>query len=103
MAQLRQDAEKLSAKNVEVLVIGPEKREAFRKYWDKEAMPFNGLPDPELSVPKRYGQEVKLFKLGRMPAQVLVDTTGIIRAVHYASSMADIPDTEEFIKALDEK
>ncbi len=97
---MRDEANKLAEKNIEVLVIGPEKQAAFRKYWEKESIPFIGLPDPENTVSKSYGQEVKLLKFGRMPAQMLIDTKGIIRAVHYASSMADIPDTMEFIKAL---
>lgn len=102
MAQLRQEADILEKKNIEVLIIGPETREAFRKYWEKESIPFIGLPDPKHTVPQLYGQEVKLLKLGRMPAQMIIDTSGTIRAVHYANSMADIPDTTAFIKALGE-
>ncbi len=103
MAQLRQEVSKLEENDIEVLIIGPEKREKFREYWEKESMPFIGLPDPEHRVPQRYGQEIKFLKLGRMPAQMIIDTSGIIRAVHYANSMADIPDTTEFIKALEGK
>ncbi len=97
---MRQEADTLARQNIEVLVIGPEKKETFRKYWEKEALPFVGLPDPEHSVMKLYGQEVKLLKLGRMPAQMLIDTKGVIRYVHYGSSMADIPDIREVIDAL---
>ena len=43
----------------------------------------DGLPDPKHSVLKRYGQEIKLFKLGRMPAQVIVDKQGQARYAHY--------------------
>jgi len=103
MAQLRQEVDKLEEKNIEVLIVGPEKRQNFKKYWKKEALPFIGLPDPKHTVPQRYGQEVKFLKLGRMPAQMIIDTSGIIRAVHYANSMADIPDTTEFIKVLEGK
>jgi peroxiredoxin Q/BCP len=49
---------------------------------------------------KLYGQEVKLFKLGRMPAQMLIDKSGILRFVYYGHSMADIPGISDLKKAL---
>ena len=65
-------------------------------------VPFVGLPDPTASVLKLYGQEVNLFKLGRMPAQVLIDKAGVARYVHYGHSMSDIPKNEELLTLADE-
>jgi peroxiredoxin Q/BCP len=48
-----------------------------------------------------YGQEVNLFKLGRMPAQVIVDKAGRARYVHYGHSMSDIPPNAELLGLLD--
>ena len=90
--------------NTEIMVIGPEKAASFQKYWNKQELPFIGLPDPEHRVLKLYGQKASLFKLGRMPAQMLIDTSGMLRYVHYGHSMADIPSNEEImdlIKAID--
>jgi peroxiredoxin len=101
MAQLRQDYDRFVERHAEVIVVGPEGHEAFADYWRKEALPFVGLPDPTHSVLKLYGQEVKLFKLGRMPAQVVVDKTGQARYVHYGHSMSDIPSNEEILGLLD--
>jgi peroxiredoxin Q/BCP len=70
----------------------------------KEELPFIGLPDPEHKILKLYGQEASLFKLGRLPAQMLVDKSGMLRYVHYGHSMADIPSNKEIInivKAID--
>ncbi len=92
MAQLRQDSDKFEKLDIEVLVIGPEKSDSFRKYWKKESLPFIGLPDPDHSVMKLFGQEVKILKLGRMPAQMLIDKSGILKFVYYGNSMADIPE-----------
>lgn len=61
-----------------------------------------GLPDPRHSVLKLYGQEVKLFKFGRMPAQVLIDKAGIARFVHNGHSMSDIPPSAEILALSDE-
>jgi peroxiredoxin len=97
MAQLRQGYPQFVARDIEVVVIGPEDARAFAEYWQKESLPFIGLPDPTHSVLKLYGQEVNLFKLGRMPAQVLIDKAGVARFVHYGHSMSDIPKNEEVL------
>jgi peroxiredoxin Q/BCP len=102
MAQLRQDYDEFLKRNVEIIVIGPEKPEAFKKYWQSNQLPFVGLPDPRGSVLKLYGQEVNLFKLGRMPAQLIVDIQGVVRFVHYGHAMYDIPSTDEILVLLDE-
>jgi peroxiredoxin Q/BCP len=100
MAQLRQDYENFRALDTEVIAVGPEDAESFKMYWKSHKIPFIGLPDPTHSVLKRYGQEVNLFKLGRMPAQVIIDKQGIARYVHYGHSMNDIPENEEILKIL---
>ncbi len=100
MAQLRQDSDRLAKLDIEILVVGPENSDSFRKYWKKESLPFKGLPDPDHSIMKLYGQEVKIFKLGRMPAQMLIDKSGILKFVYYGNSMSDIPDLSEIEKAL---
>ncbi len=101
MAQLRQDYEEFVRRGAEILVVGPEGPEAFARYWEEEQLPFVGLPDPEHEVLKRYGQEVNLFKLGRMPAQAIVDREGVVRWIHYGHSMSDIPSNEELLALLE--
>ena len=100
MAQLRRDYSKFQAQETEVVVVGPEDADNFRMYWKSHKLPFIGLPDPTHSVLKRYGQEVNLFKLGRMPAQVIIDKQGIARFVHYGHSMSDVPTNDEILQAL---
>jgi peroxiredoxin len=101
MAQLRQDYQQFVKLDTEIIVVGPEKAEAFRDYWAKEDLLFIGLPDPEHRVLKLYGQEVKLYKLGRMPAQMLINKSGNLRFVHYGHSMSDIPSNEEIISLIE--
>ena len=101
MAQLRRDHDLFAVRDAEILVVGPEDAEAFADYWQKEDLPFTGLPDPTHHVLKLYGQQVKLFKMGRMPAQMIVDKTGMLRYVHYGHSMSDIPENEELLELLD--
>jgi peroxiredoxin len=100
MAQLRQDHSKFEESGTTVVVVGPEDADAFASYWEQNDLPFLGLPDPKHSVLKLYGQEIKLFKMGRMPAQVLVDKEGIARFVHYGHSMSDIPPNDEILEFI---
>jgi len=100
MAQLRQDYQRFVEHEAEVVVVGPENAREFKRYWEKESLPFIGLPDPKHEVLKLYGQEVKLLKLGRMPAQVLIDTHGMVRFAHYGNSMQDIPGNQELLEHL---
>jgi peroxiredoxin Q/BCP len=102
MAQLRQDYAQFVARDIEIIVVGPENAKAFADTFATEALPFIGLPDPTASVLKLYGQEVNLFKLGRMPAQVLIDKAGVARYVHYGHSMSDIPANAELLALGDE-
>lgn len=101
MAQLRQDYSKFQAQEAEIVVVGPEGHDEFLLYWKSNKLPFLGLPDPTHSVLKRYGQEVNIFKLGRMPAQILIDKQGVARYVHYGHSMSDIPANKEILELLE--
>jgi peroxiredoxin Q/BCP len=101
MAQLRQDYQKFVARDSEVVVVGPEDQEAFARYWQQEQLPFVGLPDPSHQVADLYGQQVKLLKLGRLPALVVVDKNGQICYRHYGDSMHDIPANDDILAVLD--
>lgn len=90
------------SRGAEILAVGPDGAEAFKKYWAKENIPFIGLPDPTHMVARLYRQEVNLFKLGRMPLNCIVDKSGRIRFVHYGASMSDIPDNETFLSVIGE-
>jgi len=89
-------------RGAEIIAVGPDSMSAFQQYWEKENLPFIGLPDPDKSVSKLYRQEINLFKLGRMPLNSVVDVNGRIRYIHYGSSMSDIPDNETFLSVIDE-
>jgi peroxiredoxin len=102
MAQLRRDYQKFIDQNTLIVVVGPEGEEAFRTYFEGHDLPFIGLPDPSFKVLKLFGQEVNLFKLGRMPAQIIIDQSGIARFAHYGKSMSDIPENKELLALLKE-
>lgn len=101
MAQLRRDHEKFLEQDTEIIVIGPENSTAFSEYWKQHDLSFIGLPNPQHTVLKLYGQEVNLFKLGRVPAQIIIDKQGIVRFAHYGHSMSDIASNAEILALLE--
>ena len=71
------------------------------RYWEVEHLPFIGLPDPKHVVANLYGQEVNLFKLGRVPALMVIDKKGQVRFQQYSNSMSDIPENDLILGLLD--
>ncbi len=99
---MRQDYGEFVKRDTEVLVIGTDDRKSFEYHWVNQKYPFPGLPDPDVRVPDLYEQQVKLLKLGRMPALMVIDKSGIIRYAHYGDSMSDIPSNQLVLGLLDE-
>jgi len=102
MAQLRQDYFEFVRRRAEVVVIGPEDADSFAHHWKQNQYLFVGLPDPEHRVADLYGQQVNLFKLGRMPALMIIDIQGRVRHQHYGNSMGDIPPNKGILIILDQ-
>ena len=103
MTQLRRHADQFSELNVEVVIVGPEGVESFGSYWrkaelDAAELPFVGIPDPEEQILKLYAQPKRLLRLGRMPMQVLIDNTGLVRWKYTGTSMRDIPAVDEVLE-----
>ena len=99
--QLHQDYDKFAEKDTVIVAIGPEKANNFKAYWEENSLKFYGIPDEKQSVLKLYDQKVNIFKLGRMPAQMLVDKVGMLRYTHYGNSMKDIPENSEILELID--
>jgi len=102
MVQLRQGYAEFERRRAVIFVIGPDEARSFARFWQEHRLPFYGLPDPTHRVLRLYGQEMNWLKLGRMPAQVIVDRAGMVRFAHYGSAMSDIPSVEELIQIIDE-
>jgi peroxiredoxin len=84
-----------------IVPVGPENAKSFSTYWKENGLKFYGLPNEKHSVLKLYGQKVSLIKLGRMPAQMLVDKEGVLKYVHYGHSIKDIPENRGIFELID--
>lgn len=101
MTQLRQDYEQFLARETEILVVNPESTAEVKAFAKSLDLKFPMLVDPGHEVANRYGQEVNLLKLGRMPALVVLDRDGIVRYEHRGGSMMDTPKNNDVLAVLD--
>ena len=90
---MRQEHARITAHDAEIVVISPDYPSAVRRFWKDEQLPFVGVPDPKHAVASLYEQETKVLALGRLPAMVVIDRTGIVRQVNYGTSILDIAPT----------
>ena len=95
---MREEYDRFVEKDTEILVIGPEGPRRFKQVWEAEQFPFVGFADYKHSVADLYGQEVKLLKLGRMPAMLIVDREGVIQFVKVGFMSA--PELDGYLGSL---
>lgn len=100
--QLHQEKSEFDKRNTKIVIVGPDNKDAFKKFFESHNYTFIGIPDAKNNILKTYGQEINIFKLGRMPAQVLIDKEGIARFVYYGHSMSDIPKNKDVLNIIDE-
>lgn len=101
MAQLRHDYAKFQALNAEVLVMVPNGAKMIARYLGNHATPYPILSDKGSQAAGQYMQVKHFFAFGT-PSVFVVDTSGIIRYAHYASSLIEEPDNQEPLAVLAE-
>ncbi len=100
--QLHRDIEKFKVKNVRVVVVCPEKIDVVENFSDTNNISFDMVSDDKHVLARRYGQKVNYFKLGRMPAQLIMDSNAKFVFQHFANSMGDIIDNFDILDTFDE-
>ena len=85
-----------------ILVDTQSHAKGMYKAYAKRAFPIYYDQSDEKIAKSVLNQEWKFFKLGRMPALLVVDKQQIIQYAHYGDSMSDIPRNQEIIAVLEE-
>jgi peroxiredoxin Q/BCP len=105
MKALSKDIEKFKALNAEIYPILVDSRahaKGMFKAHAKRVFPIY-YDSSDRKISKRIlRQQWKFFRLGRMPALLVIDTQQIIRYAHYGDSMSDIPSNKEILAILEE-
>lgn len=97
---MRKDHQRFVEAGAKILVVARQSRTEMHKFWQEHELPYAGVPDPQGRITERYGQQWKLLRLGRMPAQFIIDCRGQIADAHYGKSMSDIPKNDEVLKKI---
>lgn len=82
------------AAGASVAVVVRERPERLRGHWAGLRLPFVCVPDPDGRIAASWGQQWRLLRLGRLPAQFVVARDGRVAFAHYARHMADIVPNE---------
>lgn len=99
---MKKDFNDFKNRKAQIVVVAPHGAGKVKNYWARENLPFFGIPDPEGTLGKLYGQEWNPIKLGRMPSLFIIDQKGVITFAQYAKNMADIPENDRLFKILEE-
>jgi len=98
---MKEDIGQFADRKARIVVIAPHEKDKVRAYWEKEDLPFIGIPDPFGKLGRLYGQQRNLLKLGRMPALFIIDKKGTIVFSQYAKNMSDIPEDKDLYQVLE--
>ncbi len=97
MMQLHHDIDKFEKKKIKIVAICPEKLSSVEKFFNENKLSFDLISDPNHMLADRYNQQVKILKLGRMPAQIILKENSEIELKHFANSMKDIVENDEIL------
>jgi len=97
---MRDSIDHFHSMDARVVVVARHDAAQMRAFWKEHKLPFIGIPDPQGTIGKQYGQQWKPLRLGLMPALFIVDRDGLIAQAHYSKGMSDIPSNEDLFSDL---
>ena len=100
--RLARDLEKFEALDSELFSITADRYENARRLelrYAKEKFPI--YFDRKREVVRLLQQEVKILRLGRLPAVLIIDKEGVIRWAYYGDSLRDIPRNATLLEVLE--
>ncbi len=100
MMRLHHDIEKFDKKSIRVIAVCPESVLGIEKFTNKQPMNFDMLSDEKHLIADKYRQQVKILKLGRLPAQIVIDKDQKVVFKHIGSNMKDIVEEDAFLDML---
>ncbi|MBW2699999.1 MAG: redoxin domain-containing protein [Deltaproteobacteria bacterium] len=97
---MRNDYPRFQQAGAKIVAVAPHPVDKVRDFWREHKLPFVGVADPEGKLAESYGQEWSLFRLGRMPALLVLDENRRVLLAHYGKSMSDIPSEDRVLQVL---
>jgi peroxiredoxin len=98
---MRDHHERFVEKGARIVAVARSDNDKIVEYFEKKKLPFLGIADPDATIGNLFGQEKKFFKLGLMPATLVIDRKREVRYARYGNGMSDIPTADELIEVIE--
>ena len=102
MEQLRQDVDKFTALDSEIVVIAPDTLGNAKHYFELNPVPFTALVDETREVYQQFDVQSKLISLGQRPGLFIIDKAGIVRFAFIGMQQWEIPPNAQVLEILQE-
>jgi len=99
---LRQDVEKFTALDSEIVVVAPETLENAQRYFEQNPIPFTALVDETRQVYQLFDVQSKLISLGQRPGLFIIDKDGMVRFAFIGMQQWEIPPNAQVLDILQE-
>jgi thioredoxin-dependent peroxiredoxin len=98
---LRDDYERFTALEAEVLAISAESPERSEAYLRSHPLPYPTLVDADHTVFDAYEVTSRLMSLGQRPALFVIDAEGVVRFEEVGAQQYNIPPNEQVLEVLE--
>ena len=98
---MRDRYEEFTKRGAEVIAIAPDTLENARSYFEREAIPFPCLPDPDRAVFRQYDVKSAMISLGQRPGLFIIDKEGMVRYAYLGFQQWEIPTVDATLAELD--
>jgi peroxiredoxin len=98
---LRDDYERFTSHDAEVLAISAEPAARSEAYLRSHPLPYRTLVDADHAVFDAYDVTSRLISLGQRPALFVIDADGIVRFEEVGAQQYNIPPNEKVLSVLE--
>lgn len=98
---MRDRISEFEERDAQLLAIAPDTPEHARDYFQRNAIPFPCLADPDRQVFRQFDVKSAMVSLGQRPGLFIVDGEGIVRYAYLGWQQWEIPSVDDTLRELD--
>jgi len=102
LEQLRQDNDKFTALDSQIVVIAPDTLGNAQHYFEQNPVPFTALVDETREVYQQFDVQSRLISLGQRPGLFIIDKEGIVQFAFIGMQQWEIPPNSQVLEILHE-
>ena len=88
-------------RGAQVIAIAPDTLEHAQTFFERNALPFACLADPDRKVFRQYDVKSAMISLGQRPGVFIIDGEGTVRFAYVGFQQWEIPSIEDTLAELD--